>query len=267
MKSSDNINELATALSAFQGEVKNPRASKKVEVTPYKGKPYSYMYTPLNEVADEIKPLLAKHGLSYVQTPGSEVIEYTKLMGQQDARELVTTTGAATFLITRIMHKSGQWIESDRLTVTTGGGAQEAGSAISYARRYQLTAMLGIAADGDDDGSGFDGKPAQITDRPTTAPTPKTTAPPPPKASGLEVVDLSKVPDKELGEALNCVPFKNGKNAGKTMGELPEKDLEWLINAEKAGDKTKDNARMVLAWKRAAAEQGGDEELKEEPPW
>lgn len=89
----------------------------------------------------------------------------------------------------------------------------------------------------------------------------------PPKASGLEVVDLSKVPDKELGEALNCVPFKNGKNAGKTMGELVEKDLEWLIGAEKASDKTKDNARMVLAWKRAAAEQGGDEELKEEPPW
>lgn len=90
-------------------------------------------------------------------------------------------------------------------------------------------------------------------------------APPPPKASGLEVVDLSKVPDKELGEALNCVPFKNGKNAGKTMGELPEKDLEWLINAEKAGDKTKDNARMVLAWKRAAVPDG-DEELQEEPP-
>jgi len=87
----------------------------------------------------------------------------------------------------------------------------------------------------------------------------------PPKASGLEVVDLSKVPDKELGEALNCKPFSKGPNAGKTMGELEEKALEWLINAEKAGDKTKDNARMVLAWKRAAVPDG-DEELQEEPP-
>lgn len=108
----------------------------------------------------------------------------------------------------------------------------------------------------------------RIVDSPTEASKPpvqsKTSTPPP--ARSFDEVDLSKVPDKDLAEALNYVAFKAGKNAGKTMGELPEKDLEWLIGAEKVGDRTKAKAKIVLAWKRSDKGEP-DEEMQEEPPW
>src|SRR5690348_9568300 len=54
---------------------------------------------------------------------------------------------------TRLMHKSGQWIEDDGLFVpATKSDAQGFGSALTYARRYSLCAMVGIAPE-DDDGN------------------------------------------------------------------------------------------------------------------
>ena len=50
------------------------------------------------------------------------------------------------------MHKSGQWI-SGQYPLPKGLGSQDMGKAISYARRYSLCAILGIAAE-DDDGAG-----------------------------------------------------------------------------------------------------------------
>ena len=54
---------------------------------------------------------------------------------------------------TRLMHKSGQWVEDDGLFVpATKADAQGFGSALTYARRYSLCAMVGIAPE-DDDGN------------------------------------------------------------------------------------------------------------------
>lgn len=265
MLSSENVDKIAGALAAFQSEATNPKTSKTVKVTPFRGPEYSYNYTPLNEIIDAIKPLLAKNGLSYMQSTGSDVQDVTKISNKnKDQDVIITITGTASYVVTRLFHTSGQWLESDALQVVTGAGAQEIGSAITYARRYQLAAMLGLATDDDDDCNGSDGQPTQVTPKgkPPVQSKPST----PPTARSFDEVDLSKVPDNELAEALNYVAFKSGKNAGKTMGELPEKDLEWLIGAEKVGDRTKAKAKMVLAWKRSdKGEQ--DEALQEEPPW
>jgi ERF superfamily len=64
---------------------------------------------------------------------------------------------------TMLIHESGEFLESEPLILPAhqarrGGGkefnAQGAGSAITYARRYSLSAMLGIASESDDDGNG-----------------------------------------------------------------------------------------------------------------
>ena len=55
-------------------------------------------------------------------------------------------------LNTRIVHKSGQWMESD-YPVGGLGRPQEMGSAMTYARRYALFGLVGVAGEDDDDGN------------------------------------------------------------------------------------------------------------------
>jgi hypothetical protein len=83
-------------------------------------------------VIDVSKAILAKHALAVSQPT------------------MVTANGLV--LVTRLMHKSGEFIESS-YPLPSGGKPQEMGSALTYARRYCYCAILGIAADSDDDGA------------------------------------------------------------------------------------------------------------------
>lgn len=128
MNRSESIKNLAAALSLFQGEVQNP---KNTANNPY----FNSKYAPLDAVINAIKPALSKHGLSYIQAP--------------------STDGDKITITTMILHSSGEWIESEPLTLKAERvTAQGAGSAITYARRYALCAMLGISGEDDDDGNG-----------------------------------------------------------------------------------------------------------------
>lgn len=119
MKSSEAINELATALSEFQGEVTDAHKTSQG---------YNYRYADLGEVLGLIRPLMAKHGLSVTQFPLSDTINAG--------------------ITSRLMHKSGQWLEQDLVmgvTASTGmSHAQSVGLVLSYCRRYALVAILGI---------------------------------------------------------------------------------------------------------------------------
>ena len=125
MQKSDSIAALAKALAAFQGEVKDPTKDGKANY----GK-----YVQLDGLLDAIRPVLSKHGLSVLQMPGGD--------GQQ-----ITIT-------TILMHESGEWLESEPFTLkATKIDPQGAGSAVTYGRRYSLSAILGVAWDADDDGA------------------------------------------------------------------------------------------------------------------
>lgn len=125
MQKSDSIAALAKALAAFQGEVKDPTKDGKANY----GK-----YVQLDGLLDAIRPVLSKHGLSVLQMPGGD--------GQQ-----ITIT-------TILMHESGEWMESEPFTLkATKIDPQGAGSAVTYGRRYSLSAILGVAWDADDDGA------------------------------------------------------------------------------------------------------------------
>lgn len=125
MQKSESIAALAKALAAFQGEVKDPTKDGKANY----GK-----YVQLDGLLDAIRPVLSKHGLSVLQMPGGD--------GQQ-----ITIT-------TILMHESGEWLESEPFTLkATKIDPQGAGSAVTYGRRYSLSAILGVAWDADDDGA------------------------------------------------------------------------------------------------------------------
>lgn len=127
MNKSESIKNLIKALSLFQGEVQNP---KNTANNPY----FNSKYAPLQEVLNIVRPLLAKHGLAVTQSPSSD--------------------GKSVTITTVLMHESGEWIEFDPIVLNAEKTTpQGIGSAITYGRRYSLSAALGIASEDDDDGN------------------------------------------------------------------------------------------------------------------
>lgn len=123
MRTSEQINELATALSAAQSELQD---AGKDSTNPH----FRADYASLASVLKQIRPVFGKHGLAICQVPGSD------------------DTGH--FLTTILMHKSGQFIETHMNLALQKQDMQGFGSALSYARRYMASAMSGITQDDDD---------------------------------------------------------------------------------------------------------------------
>lgn len=137
MGKSKDINELAAALSKAQGQCK---AVKKSGSNPF----LKSEYVTLDDIINAIRKPLADNGLAYAQ--------------------LLHGSNGAIKLSTLLMHESGQWIKST-VVVESGGerqginAIQALGSSITYMKRYALSAMLGIAAEVDDDGNGIEPAP------------------------------------------------------------------------------------------------------------
>lgn len=124
---SETIGKIAAALVAFSGEVKS--ISHDAQNPHFKSQ-----YTSLDHMIDETKPILNKHGLTVMQFPGGDGDKIT--------------------MRTMILHTSGEWIESEPLTLKpTKNDPQGAGSAITYARRYSYAAALSLSLGDDDDGN------------------------------------------------------------------------------------------------------------------
>ena len=119
MKTSEQISELAAALAAAQGMMENAIMNR---VNPH----FKSKYADLAAIFDAARKPLSANGLAIVQTIGDGVLH------------------------TRLLHTSGQWIASEH-PLPMSGRPQEIGSALTYARRYSLSALIGIAADDDDD--------------------------------------------------------------------------------------------------------------------
>ena len=124
---SESIVELSKAFAMFQSEVSNPINSTVNNF--FKNK-----YATLGDVLNEVRPVLAKNGLSILQMPSGD--------------------GGLVQLTTLIMHSSGEWIETEPIIMRPEKpNAQGIGSVLTYARRYALSAILGVASEDDDDGN------------------------------------------------------------------------------------------------------------------
>lgn len=121
---SDTIASLAAALAKAQGQMRN--ASKDASNPHFRTK-----YADLASVMDAIREPLSANGLAIVQT-----------VSQQES-----SVGVRTLLL----HSSGEWISSELLVPLAQKTAQAVGSALSYARRYSISALCGVAQ-ADDDG-------------------------------------------------------------------------------------------------------------------
>jgi hypothetical protein len=122
---SENLNELAAALAKAQGEI---TGALKDSANPF----FKSKYADLASCWDACRAALSKNGLAVIQCPTTEV------------------TG--TYLVTTLLHSSGQWMRSSLIVSPKDDTPQAMGSALTYARRYALTAMVGVAQV-DDDGN------------------------------------------------------------------------------------------------------------------
>lgn len=126
MQKSEQINEIADALSKAQGEM---MGAEKDHVNPH----FRSKYADLASVWSACRTALTKHGIAVAQPIDSD-----------DAGKV--------FVETMLLHSSGQYI-TGRFSIQPGKpDAHGVGSAITYMRRYALAAMVGVAPD-DDDGN------------------------------------------------------------------------------------------------------------------
>lgn len=123
MNTSENINEIAKALASAQLTMEN---AGKNAVNPH----FKNKYADLAEVLNVVRPALAAQGIAFVQ--------------------LTSTQGEALVLHTRMIHTSGQWIESQYPVCKFPATSQQMGAAMTYARRYSLASICGIAQEDDD---------------------------------------------------------------------------------------------------------------------
>jgi hypothetical protein len=126
MSMSDSIDQLAGALAAAQGTF---APVGKNSVNPH----FKSRYADLASLIEATRPALHAAGLALVQSPSL-----------QGGRVIVTS---------RLIHKSGQWIENSVSLKAAQDTPQAMGSTITYGRRYGLSALLNICADEDDDGN------------------------------------------------------------------------------------------------------------------
>lgn len=134
MGKSESIIEISKALLKFQSIVHPIPLNSSVSVITKKGGKYNFKYATLRHIIDTIKPSLNECGLSF--------------------SHLIETDGT---VVTFLFHNSGEYLSSSLLINTEETTAQAIGSCITYAKRYTLTAILGIIAEDDDDGNGADG--------------------------------------------------------------------------------------------------------------
>ena len=133
MKTSESIAELASAMALAQAEM---GGAHKGASNPF----FKKNYADLSSVIAALKAPFAANGLSYVQFPS-----------MSDGMVTVTT---------RLMHKSGEWLEGTSMAPLAKNDAQAVGACISYLRRYSLQSAAGIPAVDSDMELGMDRTPA-----------------------------------------------------------------------------------------------------------
>lgn len=203
MRQSDNIADLCAALAKAQAEMGHAR---KASENPF----FKSNYADLASVVDACRPHLAANGLSAIHLPESA-----------DA-VLVTVT-------CRLMHASGQWVECSLAVKPTKADPQGIGSAITYARRYTLAAIVGVATE-DDDGNAASGNPSKEAPAAQRQVAPKAEKPADNRKALQEAVKRwTGMPAEDMAGAMRDIKAKCGVTGEKATDADVEKMHQFVL--------------------------------------
>ena len=200
-EASAEIGKLAEALAMAQGMMEN---ASKSSANPF----FKSKYADLAEVWNTITEPLSKNGLSVVQAP-------------------VGIDGRSVKILTMLLHKSGQYIRTVTTIPCAKSDAQGIGSALTYGRRYALSALVGIAQE-DDDGN------AAVANNSTATPRRQARrAPPAKKAASPEQVEAMKQALEEKMAGVNIEDFCQTVYK-RPLAELTETEASSVIERTEA---------------------------------
>src|SRR5438552_6249863 len=149
--SSESIGTLAAALAKAQAELANPEKSLVATIRspfPREGE-RTFRYAPLSSGLDIVRKSLGRQEIATIQVTAID----------KDAGLLRLTTVLA--------HSSGEWISSEWpvCQITDIASAQRMGAALTYARRYGLFPLVGVAGEDDLDAPDLDADPSAETEQ------------------------------------------------------------------------------------------------------
>jgi hypothetical protein len=151
MTHSESVAAIGAALAKAQGAIEGASKDSK---NPH----FNSKYADLASVLGACREALSLNGIGVLQSPANDA-------------NLVR-------MRTLLVHSSGEWIESDDLVVQArDAGPQAIGSCLTYLRRYQLAAMVGVAPEDDDAEAGEGRTGSRVT--PISIPQKQATAKPP----------------------------------------------------------------------------------------
>jgi hypothetical protein len=134
-RSSSSIGCLASALAKAQAELVNPEKSLVATIRPDRagGAEQTFRYAPLSSGLDIVRRILGQHEIATVQTTA------------------VDQVAGIVNLTTLLAHSSGEWIASDWpvCAISETAAPRRMGAALTYARRYALFTLVGIAGEDD----------------------------------------------------------------------------------------------------------------------
>ena len=130
-RSSELIASLAAALAKAQVELVNPEKSLTATIRSTGRADQAFRYAPLSSGLDIVRKTLGQHEIATVQTTS------------------VDQTAGTINLTTVLAHSSGEWIASDWPVCAISETPHRKGAALTYARRYALFTLVGIAGEDD----------------------------------------------------------------------------------------------------------------------
>jgi ERF superfamily protein len=150
-RSSETVAALASALAKAQAELINPEKSLTATIRTGRSGEYerSFRYAPLSSGLDIVRKTLGQHEIATLQTT------------------TIDQTAGMVNLTTTLAHASGEWIASDWpvCPIAETANPQRMGAALTYARRYALFTLVGIAGEDDLDAPDLcDGPPSSSAD-------------------------------------------------------------------------------------------------------
>src|SRR6266550_1708020 len=153
-RSSESIGTIAAALAKAQAELTNPEKSLVATIRSAfpRERDRTFRYAPLSSGLDIVRKSLGRHEIATIQATA------------------IDKDGGLLRLTTVLAHSSGEWISSEWpvCQITDIASAQRMGAALTYARRYALFTLVGIAGEDDLDAPdlGAAPKPAAELSRP-----------------------------------------------------------------------------------------------------
>lgn len=133
LRQSEDTKDLVAAFTTAQQAFKALKKDRNVKVETRGGGSYRFGYATFDELVDMLREAFKDKDLSFMQP-----------VTMDDKGNIV--------LVTRLQHKSGQWMESTLPLPKIEKDFQAFGSAVTYLTRYALRTMMGVAVDEDDDG-------------------------------------------------------------------------------------------------------------------